>query len=343
MRDVVRLLLVLGGATAALAACGGSSEPAADAAPPGTPDAAPGTPDATPGTPDAAADAPDAAPLPPQNARLRIVNRCATKVWIAHSSNFPGDQNVALAPGDFHDYDVPAGGVASARFWPKVGCDATGHGCTVGDNGEGGGAPCGAGGCQPPFDSKFEATFAAAGSGDQSWYNLSFVDGYTLPLAVTPLGAGVGTGTCTASDCSMLTLAACPAHDNFGGGVYPAYADVNLRVTDQGGATVACLAPCKKWNYPAPYGLGQPESADPGLHVCCPTPIDPGSGNCTPANGCMTPDACRSAADPVSVVHTMFVATVHERCPTAYSYSYDDAAGLHACPADTRFELAFCP
>ena len=57
----------------------------------------------------------------------------------------------------------------------------------------------------------------------------------------------------------------------------------------------------------------------------------------------MTPDACRAASDPESVVHTSYVALVHARCPSAYSYAYDDDAGLHACPAATRFEVTFCP
>ena len=278
----------------------------------------------------------DAAPLPPQVTRLRVVSRCAQPIWIAHSTNVASDQNVKLATGAYHDYDIPAAGLASARFWPKLGCDATGHACSVGDNGEGGGAPCGSHGCEPPFDSKFEATFADASSAAETWYDLSLVDGYTLPLAVKPIGAGAGSGTCVASDCAGLTLDACPAHDVDG---------LDLRVTDpvDPATTIACLAPCKAWNYPAPYGAGMPESQDPGLHLCCPTPIDPATGNCTLANACMTPDACRASADPASVVHAAYVALIHERCPSAYSYAYDDDAGLHACPAATQFEVTFCP
>jgi hypothetical protein len=312
----------------ALAACGrtGGAGPSTDARAD-----APVTP-----TVDAPSPAIDAAPLPAQTARLRVVNRCARTIWIAHSSNLTTDQDLALATGAFHDYDIPAAGLASVRFWPKLGCDASGHACAVGDNGEGGGAPCGPHGCEPPFDSKFEATFAATTSADATWYDLSLVDGYTLPLAVKPIGPGVGTGSCVASDCSTLTLDACPAQDQDG---------LDLRVADPAdpSKTIACLSPCKAWNYPAPYGEGKPESQDPGLHLCCPTPIDPATGNCTIANACMTPDACRAAADPASVVHTSYVALVHARCPSAYSYAYDDAGGLHACPAATLFEVTFCP
>jgi hypothetical protein len=248
----------------------------------------------------AAPDAgPDAAPLPPQTTRLRIVNRCGETIWIAPIE-------VELAPGGFHDVDIPDEGLASQRYWPKVGCNAAGDDCAIGEN------------YQPPIDSKFEATFAPIGSNDATFYNLSLVDGYTLPFSVRPVGDGAGSGSCVASDCTMLTVDACPSAEDLGDGTI-----VDLRLDDLG-----CMSPCKAWNYPPPYGLGQPESEDPGLHLCCPAPF--------------TPEACRDAGDPLSVVHTDYVALVHARCPTAYSYSYDDAAGLHACPASTGFELVFC-
>src|SRR5581483_7819861 len=158
--------------------------------------------------PPAPVSAPPVAP-PPSTApptRLRITSHCADPIWIAHSDNVGDPQNVQLASGQSYDYQIPSGGLASARFWPKIGCDATGHHCAIGDNGQGGGQPCPANGCQPPIDSKFEVTFAAAGASDQTWYNLSQVDGYTLPFKVAPSGAGVNQGTCVASDCSQLSL-----------------------------------------------------------------------------------------------------------------------------------------
>ena len=66
-------------------------------------------------------------------------------------------------------------------------------------------------------------------------------------------------------------------------------------------------------------------------------------GQCTVANSCMTSEACRAPGDPRSVVHTSYVAAMHAMCPTAYAYSYDDAAGLHTCPSSTAFEVTFCP
>jgi hypothetical protein len=275
--------------------------------------------------------------LPEPGTRLRIRSQCDQPIWIAHSDNVADAQNVRLQKGESHEYAIPDAGLSAVRFWPKTGCDAGGHNCVIGDSGEGGGKPCPQGGCQPPIDSKFEATFAPVGNAAQTWYNLSQVDGYTLPFQVRPFGSGAEKGSCVSSDCSKLALAGCPGGETIDG------AAEDLRVRDASGRVIGCMAPCKKWNYPAPWGLGKSESIDPGLHLCCPTPIDPASGQCTPANGCMTSDACRNPGDPASVVHTDYVAAMHAMCPTAYAYSYDDAAGLHACPSDTRFEVVFCP
>src|SRR5206468_400826 len=65
------------------------------------------------------------APQSPPTTRLRITNHCAQPIWIAHSDNVPDAQNVELAHGASHDYAIPDAGVASVRFWPKTGCDAT--------------------------------------------------------------------------------------------------------------------------------------------------------------------------------------------------------------------------
>jgi hypothetical protein len=288
-----------------------------------------------------APSAPSGGSLP---TRLRITSQCAEPVWIAHSDNVGDPQNVRLTKGQSYDYRIPDSGLSATRFWPKTGCDGGGHNCRIGDNGEGGGKPCPSTGCQPPVDSKFEATFAARGASAQTWYNLSQVDGYTLSFKVIPRGPGAESGSCVSSDCTALSLDRCPSGDDLsGGGRFPAYAREDLRVRDASGRVIACMAPCKKWNYPAPWGRGQSEAVEPGLHLCCPTPIDPTSGGCSIDKSCMTSEACSNPGDPLSVVHTDYVAEMRSMCPSAYSYAYDDAAGLHACSSQTQFEVIFCP
>lgn len=137
-----------------------------------------------------------------------------------------------LANGQSFVYNVPTGGISATRFWPKTGCDANGSNCESGDSV----GPCPSTGCQPPIESKFEATFAPKGAADQTWYNLSQVDGYTLPFKVTPTGIGAGQGNCVPSDCSGLRLDQCPGDENMsGGGAFPSYTHEDLRVFGRSG------------------------------------------------------------------------------------------------------------
>ena len=116
---------------------------------------------------------------------------------------------------------------------------------------------------------------------------------------------------------TILFIDSCPS-ENAGG-----IGDLKVRIK---GRTVSCLSPCKKWNYPPPYGLGRSEKQSPGDMLCCPTPP-------------ISPQTCRSGI----VESTNYVRMIHSVCPTAYSYAYDDKAGLHNCPGGTSFDVTLCP
>ena len=135
-----------------------------------------------------------------QPTRLRITNQCAEPIWIVHMESaataaIPDAQNIKISPNTSYDYNIPNGRVEATRFMPRTGCDATGLDCEIGQSV----APCPTGGCQPPVETKFEATFGSTtptgtcpGAPTQAlgecvtWYNASFVDGYTLPVKVIP-------------------------------------------------------------------------------------------------------------------------------------------------------------
>ena len=118
-------------------------------------------------------------------------------------------------------------------------------------------------------------------------------------LVITPMMVFQG-GSCVKTTC-RLPLSSCPTNENNGLG--------NLQV-NRNGNLVACLSPCKRWNYPPPYGMNRPESNSPGKEMCCPSP--------------MTPQTCSSGP----VVSTQYVKLVRSQCPSAYSYAYDDLAAL---------------
>jgi len=241
---------------------------------------------------------------------IKFTNRCPHDIWISPLTNNQGPE---LAPGivrlggnaDFA-YQIPDGGWGG-RFWPKQGCDGSGHNCEVGQSMP----PCLPTGCDPPAETKVEFFFPPLNNGNDVWYDVSLVDGYSLSAEIVPSSIG---GSCTRTRCAV-SLDRCPTDENHVG---------DLRVV-KNGRTVQCLSPCKKWNYPPPFGHGRDELNEPGLWLCCPTPPT-------------TPEQCRQR----DVIHTKFVDLVHRECPTAYSYSYDDEAGLHNCPNNVNFDVTFC-
>jgi len=167
--------------------------------------------------------------------RLRFVNGCEKDaLWIAGFANGRPlfDKDVKLEPGASHVVPIPDGGLASSRFWPKWNCDEIGQACAIGQSG-GPGESCGPDGCAPPIDSKFEATFGCLPSAEEcarnpsapkeslgsvDWWDVSQVDGWTLPYKVEVLGKCDGAPHVI--DCSALALSSCPTDEDLGEAFY---------------------------------------------------------------------------------------------------------------------------
>jgi len=272
--------------------------------------------------------------------RLRITNGCESdSLWIANfafqTPYFP--QDVELKAGQARDFMIPQEGLAATRFWPKWGCDRQGSNCKIGQSG-GPGESCAPTGCAPPVDSKFEATFGCMPDspscavnpsapteklGPEDWWDVSQVDGWTLPYKVELVGE------CDAPrliDCSALALTSCPTADNLGS-QYPKES-LQLLDPDDQSTVVGCYSPCAKLTY-SQWGQGYsftPESPE-ARDYCCATPP-------------ITPEQCSSGP----VIETKFVETVHRLCPSVYAYAYDDGMGLAKCPAGTHYHVTFyCP
>jgi len=306
--------------------------------------------------------------FPTQNADLRIINSCKTTLWLEarygnQGAPLPGQSTTAVQalPGSYVDYTVPDTGLSGSRFWAKYGCDTNGKNCLIGDqmqywpNPPGG---CPSGGCTPPVDSLFEATWGCRpGSSCNSqnpttWFDTSQVDGWTIPYKLTPVGDTSGCD-CVGSSCgfkgvdaSTLDLKNCPSGEDLtANGAYPyvnaagkntSLSSVDLRIINNG-QVLGCMSPCKRLNWGVPYGLQQDEGSGSAMWMCCPTPTP---NDCSPSKGCITPQACRTGP----IENTQFVAAVHRMAPGVYSYSYDDGVGLHACPAGvTKYTMEFCP
>jgi hypothetical protein len=270
-----------------------------------------------------------------QPTRLRITNKCSYPLWVQSSSNLPdqADHLVYLVSNAARDYSIPNSGLAATRFHPKVGCDNTGRNCQLGEEGD------------PPIDSKLEVTWGCTSFGtdraqcaadstitDTTWWNLSQVDGYTLPYLVKTKESTDPRHDCPLVDCGNLNLASCPKNEDLSAGferTYPDRKNLDLRIFDKNNPkkVIGCIAPCYKLNFPEPHGLGLGDPAQDGLSpYCCPTPP-------------VSPDKCSSGP----IERTKYVAAIHKMCPDVYAYAYDDRGGLHTCGAGAKLELVLCP
>lgn len=299
--------------------------------------------------------------------RLKIINGCGNPMWVQWLTGpgiqFTGANRKKLdALGSYVEYDIPDKGLPSMRFWPGFGCDANGQNCRVGASGGPAdlGFTCPPGGCAPPIDSKFEASFGCipgVGDGDCAknpsaptqtlgrgdWWNSSFVDGYTTPMKVVVRGScpvgpqpapvfGPGGPPGGVIDCSSIRVSDCPTTENLStNGQFPALSSVNLIATNPTtGAQGGCYSPGSKLTFShwangfTTYLADSPQAK----MYSCPTP---------PVS---SPD-CSAGPASKTKYHNM----VHSHCAT-YTYPYDDGIGLSSCPSssDVSYEVTFyCP
>ncbi|XP_059653427.1 pathogenesis-related thaumatin-like protein 3.5 [Cornus florida] len=151
---------------------------------------------------------------------FNIVNDCKETIWpgITPNDNFSGFE---LKPGQsaiFTPSDTWGG-----RIWARTGCnfdkDSNGT-CQTGSCGSS--LKCGGPG-EPP------ASIAEFTLGELDYYDVSLVDGFNLPLVVTPLN---GKGNCSAAGCDSDLRVNCPSELAF----------------KPNGKIIACRSACNVFN-----------------------------------------------------------------------------------------------
>lgn len=158
-----------------------------------------------------------------ESARIfTITNNCKETVWPAV---FPGENfnggGFELKTGQSMLFTAPISW--SGRIWGRTGCsfDKNGNGsCQTGACGTT--LKCGASGNTP-------ASLAEFTLAQPDFYDVSLVDGFNLPLTVTPIH---GTGNCSASGCDGDLRTTCPKE---------------LSVKSNG-KTIGCRSACDVYN-----------------------------------------------------------------------------------------------
>jgi hypothetical protein len=140
-----------------------------------------------------------------------LVNNCPFEVWPATLSNTGmitlWQGGTSLLPGATFKFAAPT--AWAGRIWARTGCvfNNAGDGlCATGDCGVG--LYCtGASGVPPAT----LAEFTTDGFGALDFYDVSLVDGYNVPLVISPTGGTNAGGTCTASGCVADLNLSCPS------------------------------------------------------------------------------------------------------------------------------------
>jgi hypothetical protein len=175
---------------------------------------------------------PTQAPL--QNGHKMVIkNNCPYTVWPGALGNSgqqtPNNGGWQLNPGASTTFYLPAqwGG----RFWGRTGCDGSGH-CQTGDCGNK--ISCSGAGGIPPVTL---AEFTFSGYGNLDYYDLSLVDGYNLPMQISPIADTYSKTSSNPFDCGTPSCTA----------------DLNLSCPKElqqiiNGKTVACKSACEAFN-----------------------------------------------------------------------------------------------
>ncbi|PIA37242.1 hypothetical protein AQUCO_03000080v1 [Aquilegia coerulea] len=150
------------------------------------------------------------------SATFTFRNNCPYTVWpgILNNPNVPQFPTTGfeLAAGASQSLNAP--GDWGGRFWARTGCDGQ-FKCATGTC-----APSlacnGAGGATPVT----LAEFTLNGDGGKDFYDISLVDGFNIPVGITPDGG------CSSTTCSANVNSVCPSE---------------LSVKGSDGSTIACM------------------------------------------------------------------------------------------------------
>ncbi|GGZ72456.1 thaumatin family protein [Streptomyces echinoruber] len=149
---------------------------------------------------------------------VTLVNHTGRTVWVGSTVNADGSRQLTglpvLQPGQSATLTVPETsdpGHWRGTFFARMGCSGTPGStfhCQVGDCGRY--ADHCETGEQPVSLAEFNFDTA---DGPAPWYDVSYVNAFSVPITITPINAGPGGGGCATMGCSDNLLPLCPAGD----------------------------------------------------------------------------------------------------------------------------------
>ncbi|KAH6646854.1 thaumatin family protein [Truncatella angustata] len=271
---------------------------------------------------------------------LIVTNSCGDTIWpgiATQGGDGPESSGFELASGETRDLTV--GPTWAGRVWGRTNCTISNDTATCSTGDCFGMLECGYSGAVPATLAEFN--LAGGTTGRQTFYDISLVDGYNLPVGVVYHPADN-----TSNIPPNFVNAACIATSGY------------LMAPNRTGYYYT------NSSYPMPY---ESQETNPGISNWCPwdlqafPPDKPGDGIYPyPDDNIERPvfDPCKSACaatnsesdcctgdynDPNKCKRSEFSDNAKAVCPDAYSFAYDDQTSTFIIPSGGGWEVVFCP
>ncbi|KAF7954464.1 hypothetical protein EAE96_005585 [Botrytis aclada] len=287
---------------------------------------------------------------------LVISNNCPETIWPGigtQAGTGAGVGGFALQTGESKSLTVSADW--QGRVWGRTNCSFAvgGNGASNAAGNDGSGSACVTGDCGGLLDCSITgetpvtlAEFDLAGNGgSQTFYDISLVDGYNIPMgviyipgenaALQAIPPNLLNAACIASTGYLAPPAVTGTNGNSSNSTYPI--PLESKVTND-----AAMSWCP-WNlqktppdkpgdgvYPYPDDTIQRPTFDPCLSAC--------------AKDNKPSDCCTGAYDqPQLCPRNDFANAANTICPDAYGYPFDDQTSTFIVPTGGGWEIVFCP
>jgi hypothetical protein len=287
-------------------------------------------------------------------------NKCNYNIWVgAQGIPTPAEGGFFMGPGAERSVEVDNKLVAG-RFWPRTNCKQvngklqcmTGQCYIAANQYVDDGTKCNpANGGQPPYTIA-EMTLQLPPFTD--YYDLSLVDGYTVPMKMYPTPGNSGTRltndnskfNCGTSTCAGFDYSRCPNE---------------LKLTNDQGEVIACMSICSainsatqraKHSYLQNMFNSRTKTGKPMVDlVCC--SCGAGTGGCADANSnyCCSPHnsdpnerggKCFVEEWPLASNGMRYDRVFKDQCDEAYSWQFDDFQSTYQC-IGAGYTMEFCP
>ncbi|KAL1801098.1 hypothetical protein ACET3X_001440 [Alternaria dauci] len=285
---------------------------------------------------------------------LLVTNHCPESIWpgiSTQSGTGPGENGFKLEPGETKNQTVSEDW--QGRVWGRTNCTFNSDGSAA-ESGRG--RACGSGDCNGALNCQVGgdvpvslAEFTLDAGDGHTYYDISLVDGYNVPMAIVlqPLE------NVTLDDIPPnLTNPSCEGTDGLlapqGYDPYPEYPDF-LRTNTSYPLPFDQKVDKNQISKWCPWDLQQNPPEKPGDGVY-PYPDDniqrpqfnPCFSACAKNN--RPEDCCTGEYNSASVCQpSEYSKNVKAVCPDAYSFAFDDQTSTFIIPSGAGFEVVFCP